>query len=322
MKFWKSLTLAAAAGAMFMSATNAEAAYPEKPITMIVAFGAGGGTDLLIRALAPFLEKQLGDGSRVEVVNKPGAGGEIGFAAIADSAPDGYTIGAINSPNVNAIPIERQARYSLDRLDPLYNLVDDPSSFAVHNEGQFKTLTDVVAFAKANPNGVTVGTTGIGSDDHLAMLVFQRQAGVTFTHVPFQGSAANEAALANKKIMLSAVNIGEAMQYKQKDPITVLGVMADKKVEQAPGVATFKEQGFAALMSSLRGIAAPKGLPPDVRTKLVDALDKAANDPGFQAKAKELYQPVRLLPPEKYAAELAESTKELRDLWATNPWLK
>ncbi|WP_255542914.1 hypothetical protein [Azospirillum sp. INR13] len=87
MKFWKSLTLAAAAGAMFMSATNAQAAYPEKPITMIVAFGAGGGTDLLIRALAPFLEKQLGDGSRVEVVNKPGAGGEIGFAAIADSAP-------------------------------------------------------------------------------------------------------------------------------------------------------------------------------------------------------------------------------------------
>ncbi|WP_348770663.1 tripartite tricarboxylate transporter substrate binding protein [Azospirillum sp. TSO35-2] len=305
-----------------MTAPNAQAAYPEKPITMIVAFGAGGGTDLLIRGLAPFLEKQLGDGARIEVVNKPGAGGEIGFAAIADAAPDGYTIGAINSPNVNAIPIERQARYSLDRLDPLYNLVDDPGAFAVNAEGPFKTLADVVAYAKANPNGVTVGTTGIGSDDHLAMLVFQRQAGVTFTHVPFQGSAANEAALANKKIMLSSVNIGEAMQYKQKDPIALLGVMAGKKVEQAPEIATFKEQGYNALMSSLRGIAAPKGLPPDVRAKLIDALDKAATHPGFQAKAKELFQPTRLLPPDQYATELAASTKELRELWATAPWLK
>jgi len=194
MTFWKALTLASVAGALFLSATHARAAYPEKPITMIVAFGTGGGTDLLVRTLVPFLERHLGNGARIEVVNKPGAGGEIGFAAIADAAPDGYTIGAINSPNVNAIPIERQARYSLDRLDPLYNLVDDPGAFAVHQDSPFRSLADVAAFAKANPDSVTVGTTGIGSDDHLAMLMFQRQAGVTFTHVPFQGSAANEAA--------------------------------------------------------------------------------------------------------------------------------
>jgi len=321
MRFWKTLTMAAA-GALFLTAPQARAAYPEKPITLIVAFGAGGGTDLLVRALAPFLEKELGEGARVEVVNKPGAGGEIGFAAIADAAPDGYTLGSINSPNVTAIPIERQARYAMDRLDPLYNLVDDPGAFAANTEGQFKSLADVVTFAKANPNTVTVGTTGIGSDDHLAMLVFQRQAGVTFTHVPFQGSAANEAALSAKKIMLSSVNIGEALQYKQKDPIAVLGVMAERRAENAPDAPTFKEQGFAAQMSSLRGIAAPKGLPPEIRAKLVDALGKAANAPGFQAKAKELFQPLRLLPPEAYAAELTAATAALRELWASNPWLK
>lgn len=322
MTFWKALTLASVAGALFLSATHARAAYPEKPITMIVAFGTGGGTDLLVRTLVPFLERHLGNGARIEVVNKPGAGGEIGFAAIADAAPDGYTIGAINSPNVNAIPIERQARYSLDRLDPLYNLVDDPGAFAVHQDSPFRSLADVAAFAKANPDSVTVGTTGIGSDDHLAMLMFQRQAGVTFTHVPFQGAAANEAALANKKIMLSGVNVGEAMQYKKKDRIRILGVMTEQRQPQAPDIPTFTEQGFPTLMSSLRGIAAPRGLPPEVRARLVDALAGTADDPAFQARMKELYQPLRLLPPDQYAAELARSTKALRDLWATAPWLR
>ncbi|PWC67029.1 3-phosphoglycerate dehydrogenase [Azospirillum sp. TSH7] len=322
MTFWKALTLASVAGALFLSATHARAAYPDRPVTMIVAFGTGGGTDLLVRALAPFLERHLGNGARIEVVNKPGAGGEIGFAAIADAAPDGYTIGAINSPNVNAIPIERQARYSLDRLDPLYNLVDDPGAFAVHQDSPFRSLADVAAFARANPDSVTVGTTGIGSDDHLAMLMFQRQAGVTFTHVPFQGSAANEAALANKKIMLSGVNVGEAMQYKKKDRIRILGVMTERRQEQVPDIPTFAEQGFPTLMSSLRGIAAPRGLPPDVQAKLIDALAGATKDPAFQASMKDLYQQLRLLPPDQYAAELARSTNALRDLWATAPWLR
>ena len=189
----KFLALATGTLALAMSTTalsTAQAAYPEKPITMVVAYDAGGSTDVTARLLAPFIEKHLGS-TRIEVVNKPGAGGEIGFAAIADSAPDGYSIGFCNTPNMVSIPIERQARFSPDRLDPLVNIVDDPGVWSVPGDSAFKTLKDVVEHAKANPNTVTVGTTGVGSDDQLAMLLVQRQAGVQFTHVPFSGSAAN-----------------------------------------------------------------------------------------------------------------------------------
>ncbi|MBP2302373.1 tripartite tricarboxylate transporter substrate binding protein [Azospirillum picis] len=322
MKVWKAVALVSVVAAQLLPAWDAEAGYPERPVTIIVAFDAGGGTDLLMRAFAPFLEKQLGSGARIHVTNKPGASGEIGFAALADSAPDGYTLGAINSPTVNAIPIERQARYSLDRLDPLYNLVDDPSALAVRQDSRFRTLADLAAFARANPGKVTVGTTGIGSDDHLAMLAFQRRAGLALDHMPFQGSAVAEAALISQRIMVSAVNIGEAMQFKRKDPITVLGVMSGDRVIQAPDVATFQEQGYDIRMSSLRGIAAPKGLAPDIRAKLVDAIAKAAHDPAFQAKARDLFQPLRLLPPERYATALTEATEDLRRLWSTDPWLE
>uniref|UniRef100_UPI0005B28C73 Bug family tripartite tricarboxylate transporter substrate binding protein n=1 Tax=Methylobacterium sp. B34 TaxID=95563 RepID=UPI0005B28C73 len=147
-----------------------QAAYPEKPITMIVAYGAGGSTDVTARMLAPYIERNLG-GARIVVLNRPGAGGEIGFAAIADAAPDGYTIGFINTPNLITIPIERQARYGLDRLDPLVNVIDDPGVMTVRADSPFHTVADVVNHAKANPRTLTVGTTGIGSDDHLAMVL-------------------------------------------------------------------------------------------------------------------------------------------------------
>ncbi|MBK1840989.1 tripartite tricarboxylate transporter substrate binding protein [Azospirillum sp. YIM B02556] len=300
----------------------ARAAYPEKPISLIVGYAAGGGSDVIARSLAPFIEQELGGSARVMVMNRPGAGGEIGFAAIADAAPDGYTIGLINSPNVVTIPIERHARFSLDRLDPLYNLVDDPGSFVVHMDSPFQSLADVAAFAKANPNNVTVGTTGIGSDDHLAMLMFQRLTQTQLTHVPFPGSADAHRALLGRHIQVTSMNIGESARARQGDPIRILGVMTDRRSEQAPDVPTFKELGFDVKMSSLRGLAAPAGLPADIRAKLVDAIDRAVKHPEFQDIARKAYQPLRLLPPDRYAAELKAQEATFRTVWRETPWLK
>ncbi|WP_109047303.1 tripartite tricarboxylate transporter substrate binding protein [Azospirillum sp. TSA6c] len=298
------------------------AAYPEKPISLIVGYAAGGGSDFIVRSLAPFIEKELGGSARVIVMNRPGAGGEIGFAAIADATPDGYTIGLINSPNVVTIPIERHARFSLDRLDPLYNLVDDPGSFVVHKDSPFQTLADVAAFAKANPNNVTVGTTGIGSDDHLSMLMFQRLTQTQLTHVPFPGSADAHRALLGRHIQVTSMNIGESARAREGDPIRILGVMTEKRSEQAADVPTFKELGFDVKMSSLRGLAAPMGLPPEVRTKLVDAIAKAVQHPEFQEIARKAYQPLRLLPSDQYAAELKTQEATFRTIWKETPWLK
>ena len=174
-------------------APKAWAAYPDRPITMIVAFPPGGGTDAAARTLARFMQMALGQ--PVVVNNRAGAGGELGFSELARARPDGYTIGFINTPNVVTIPIERRVRYRLEDFSLIANVVDDPGAFFVLADSPFRTLADLVAHAKAKPEDVTYGTSGIGSDDHLAALAFERLAGVKLTHVPFAGASAVRNAL-------------------------------------------------------------------------------------------------------------------------------
>ena len=300
---------------------SAHAAYPDKPITMIVSYAPGGGTDLTARAIAPYIEKYLGNNARIIVLNKSGAGGAIGFAQLAGSPADGYTIGMINTPNVLTIPLERKSDFHWQRFDLLGNLVDDPDGFSVHNDDPIKNLKDLAAYAKAHPGDVTVGTTGAGSDDHLAMLQFERAAGVKLNHIPFKGAADVRTALAGKQIKVAAINIGEAMQaIKGGTPMHNLGSMSAIRSSLAPDLPTFKEQGYDIELASLRGLAAPKGLPPEVREALVKAVTQAANDPEFRAKAANIYAPLRFLAPDQYAAELKKAEAEFAALWKVVPW--
>jgi len=301
--------------------TAAQAAYPEQPIKMIVGYGAGGGTDIIARVMAPYIAKYLGNNASIVVHNRAGAGGGIGFAEIANAPADGYTIGFINTPNVLTIPIERKVNFTWQSFDLLGNVIDDPGNFSVHNDSPVKNLKELVAYAKANPGAATYGTTGIGSDDHLAALMFERAAGVKLTHVPFKGAAEVHNAIASKQIVMAAMNIGEALQYaKGGTPLRNLGQMSTSRTNLAPNLATFKEQGFDIVMASLRGIAAPKGLPPAVREQLVTAIQKAAADPEFQAKAANYFAPLRYLAPVAYEAELKQSEAGFRQLWQAMPW--
>jgi len=300
---------------------SAYAAYPDKPITMIVSYAPGGGTDLTARAIAPYIEKYLGNNARIIILNKSGAGGAIGFAQLAASPADGYTIGMINTPNVLTIPIERKSDFHWQRYDLLGNLVDDPDGFSVHNDDPIKNLKDLATYAKAHPGDVTVGTTGAGSDDHLAMLQFERAADVKLNHIPFKGAADVRTALAGKQIKVAAINIGEAMQaIKGGTPMRNLGSMSATRSSMAPDLPTFKEQGYDIELASLRGLAAPKGLPPDVRDALVKAVAQATNDPEFKSKAASIYAPLRFLPPDQYANELKKTEAEFNALWKVIPW--
>jgi tripartite-type tricarboxylate transporter receptor subunit TctC len=299
----------------------AAAAYPEAPIKMIVAYAAGGGTDITARLLAQYTQKHLGGDASIVVINRPGAGGGIGFTELTNAKPDGYTIGFINTPNVLTIPLERKSNFHWQNFDLIGNIVDDPGNFSVHADTPLKNLADLVAYAKANPGKVTYGTTGIGSDDHLAALMFERAAGVKLTHVPFKGAAEVHNAIASKQIMLAAMNIGEALQYeKGGTPLRHLGQMSEKRSALAPNVPTFKEQGFDVIMASLRGVGAPKNLPADVREKLVNAVQKAVNDPEFRQKAAGYFAPIRYLAPAAYAAELKKDEEDFKKLWQANPW--
>jgi tripartite-type tricarboxylate transporter receptor subunit TctC len=312
---------ALALGAAALAPGLAHAAYPEQPIKMIVAYAAGGGTDIIARVMAPYIGKYLGNNASIVVMNRPGAGGGIGFAEVANAQPDGYTIGFINTPNVLTIPIERKVPFSYQGFDLLGNVIDDPGNFSVHADSPVKNLAELVAYAKANPGAVSYGTTGIGSDDHLAAMMFERAAGVKLTHVPFKGAAEVHNAVASKQIFMAAMNIGEALQYaKGGSPLRQLGQMSTSRTNLAPAIPTFKEQGYDIVMASLRGIAAPKGLPAPVREQLVNAVQKAAADPEFQAKAANYFAPLRYLPPPRYEAELREAETGFRQLWKDMPW--
>jgi tripartite-type tricarboxylate transporter receptor subunit TctC len=306
---------------LLLAPTMALAAYPDKPINMIVSYSPGGGTDLVARAIAPYIEKYLGNNAKIVIQNRPGAGGAIGFATLATSPADGYTIGFINTPNVMTIPIEREAGYTIDKFETLGNIVDDPGNFSVHNDSPIRNLKDLVAAARAKPGEITYGTTGVGSDDHLAALMFSRIAGVKLNHIPMKGAADVKTGVVGRQIDIADMNIGEAMQAVAGGaPMRQLGVMAAKRSSVAPNIPTFAEQGFNVEMSSLRGIAAPKGLPPAVKQQLVQAVQRAVNDPEFQKKAVDYFAPLRYLPPAEFDAYLHKADGEFRQMWKETPW--
>jgi|SRR6185436_15495504 len=298
------------------------AQYPDRPINMIVAYPPGGGTDLVARAIAPYLEKALG-GAKIVIVNRSGAGGEVGMAALANAAPDGYNIGFVNTPPLMTIPIERPAQFGgPHRFELLGNIIDDPCNFAVHAESEFKDLKQLAAYARANPGKVTVGSTGVGSDDHLVMLMFERAAGVKMTHVPFKGSAETRAALASRQITVAAINVGESLQsIKGGLAMRNIGQFSPARSNLAPDLPTAREQGFDIELSALRGLAAPRGMPPEIRDRLVRAVAQAAADPEFQARATTVFAPLRFLPPAEFERVNRDAEAGFRQLWKELPWL-
>lgn len=297
----------------------AAAEFPDRPIQIVVPFAAGGGTDITARLLAQSLERQFGNG-RVVVVNKPGAGGEIGMAAVAEAAPDGYTLGILNTPNLLSLPVERKTRFAVGDFDLIANVADDPGTFSVRTDSPVKSLADLIAAARKAPDTITFGSAGIGSAGHIAMLLFQRAAEFKGKNVPFNGTSAVRTALLSGEIAVATANLGEALTFARGQPWRILGVMSLERSLQARDLPTFAEQGFKIESGSLRGLGAPKGLPADVRSRLIEAVDKAVDDPKFVAAAKAAEQPIRYLRRDAYAAVLAATDKQLRDLWAVSPW--
>lgn len=297
---------------------EAKAAYPERAITMIVAFPPGGGTDVAARTLARFLSVSLGQ--PIVVNNRPGAGGEIGFGELARARPDGYTIGFINTPNLITIPIERRARYRLEDFAIVANVVDDPGAFFVLADSPFRTLAELVAHARAKPEEVTYGTSGIGSDDHLAALAFERLAGVRLTHVPFAGAAAVRNALLGRQITIASMNMGEGIADMQSGAARALGQMAERRWEVAPDTPTFRDQGFDVIEGSMRGVAAPAGLPRDVLDRLVTAVRQAVENPEFRQLATQQALPLRFLDADAFSAELTALRTRYQQLWTAHPW--
>lgn len=308
----------AALAAVGLSALPAAAEYPEQPITIIVPFSAGGGTDLTGRTIAQFLEAELG--SPVVVVNRPGAGGEIGLTELANAEPDGYTLGIINTPGIVTIPIERDPQFSMDSFDFIAGVVEDPATISVLEESGIADIAALVEAAKADPGGVTVGTQGIGSAGHISLALLEQAAGVEFLPVPFAGAAPARTALLAGEIQATTANLGEALNFSQGQPWTILGVMSPNPSPMSPDLPTFKSAGYDIVGGSIRGFGGPAGMPDEVVTKLSEAIASIVENPEFLEVTQETSQPVNYIPKDDYEAILERSQEIHQQLWETSPW--
>jgi tripartite-type tricarboxylate transporter receptor subunit TctC len=305
MRRWISLC-----GGLALAALAAPAAaYPDKPIQLLVAFPAGGSTDVGARVLASIAEKALGQ--PIVVVNKGGAGGQVGWTDLARQKPDGYSIGFLNLPATNTVILDpdRKASFGVDAFVPIINQVLDPGVVWVKADSPYKTLADLLEAAKKTPNTVRAATTGILSDDHLAILMTEEAApGAAFRLVHLAGAADQLKAILAGDVDVAFDNVGSIVPRVRSGEVRALAVMDRERSKFLPDVPTMKELGLATVVSSsTRGIAAPKGTPEPVVKKLTEVFRKAMQDPEHVQKLEAAGLAIKIMEGQEYAAYYAET---------------
>jgi tripartite-type tricarboxylate transporter receptor subunit TctC len=275
----RNLILSAVALASSILATPAFAAFPDKPITMICPWTAGGGTDTLLRALSKEAEKYLGQ--TINVVNQTGGGGAIGHNAIRAARPDGYTVGMITF-ELNSLPPQGLVPFTWKNFDPLMRVNSDPAALTVRADAPYSTVRGFMDYAKTKPGEITIGNSGPGSVWHIAGGLAADKTGVTVKHVPFDGAQPAVTALVGGHIKAVTVSVAEVRGQVQAGNLKILGVMSAERDKLFPDVPTFKQQGVDVEFYTWRGLAAPKGIPAEARTKIIAAYKKAFDSQEFK----------------------------------------
>jgi tripartite-type tricarboxylate transporter receptor subunit TctC len=275
--------------ALAMAATvSAFAAYPDKTVTIVVPFPPGGSTDAIARVVAQKLAEKFGQSFIID--NRAGATGTIGAAFVKRAPADGYTLFVSSlGPFVITPHLIKTAQYNaLKDFDPITVLVQAPNVLVVPNNSPDHSVADLLKDLKAHPGKVSFASSGVGSSDHLSAELLWQQTGTEGLHVPYKGGGPAISDLLGGQVNAAFVNINSIIGHIKAGKVRALAISSEKRSPLLPNVPTLQEQGVkGAEVESWQAMAAPKGIPADVKAKLHDAVVAALNDPSVKPKLLE-----------------------------------
>ncbi|SDB98285.1 Tripartite-type tricarboxylate transporter, receptor component TctC [Cupriavidus sp. YR651] len=286
-----SIPCMAAAAAIVMSgwaATGAraqgEAAYPSKPIHLVVGYAPGGGTDIMARLIGQHIGVALGQ--PVVVENKPGAGQNIAASYVARSPADGYTLFLSSSALAVNISLYNKLDYDpVKSFAPVAVFAQSPNLMVVPASLGVSTVDEFVAYAKKGAQGVNFSSSGAGSSQHLGGELFRQETGIQASHVPYKGSAPSIVAILSGEVQYTFINIPSVMAVKSNNRMRVLAITSAKRSPLMPNVPTMAEAGMPHMtMAAWYGVLAPAGTPPQIVNRLNAAINKAVADPAFRER--------------------------------------
>ena len=278
-------------------------AWPSKPVTLLVPFPPGGSSDMIARTLGVKLQEKLGGTFVVD--NKGGAGGTVGTVAVKRAAPDGQTLLVTSlGPLVIGPHLMKNIGYDpLKDLDYISVAVQAPNILAVPAASPHKTLADVVAYHKAHPGKMSFASSGNGSSDHLTAELFWQTIGAQGLHIPYKGGAPAMSDLLGGQVDATFMNINTGIQNVKAGKLRALAITSSKRSPLLPDVPTMEESGIKGVtVYSWQAIAAPKGLPADIKAKLHAAVVAGLADPAVRSKLQDLGFEIVGNTPEQFTA--------------------
>lgn len=291
--------LASGAFAAALPSSTMAQDFPSRPITLFCPFPAAGPTDMVFRALADAAGKALGQSVVVE--NKPGAAGTMTAATMRTARPDGYTLTQCPMGMFRVPHMQKTAAFDpLRDFTYIINLTGYTFGMVVRADSPFKSVQDVVDYAKANPGKLTYGSTGVGAGPHLAMEEFATRANVQLLHVPYKGSSEMLPALLGGHVMVGTDTTGWA-PHVDSGRMRLLATYGSKRAKRWPTVPTLNELGYQTVNDSPFGIVGPRGMPPAVVNILHDGFRKALHDPKVVEMLERYDQPLIYMNPADYA---------------------
>jgi putative tricarboxylic transport membrane protein len=284
--------------------------YPIKPITIQIPYPAGGSSDVGARIVASIAEKQISQ--PIVVVNKPGAGGQVGWTELARQKPDGYYLGGINLPHLlsAALDPERKAVFKPEDIVPIISQALDPTTISVRPDSPWKTLKDLIDDAKKRPEQIAAGIVGYLQDDEIGYLQFADAAGLKMRLVYFDGAAPAITALLGKHVDVLFCTVADNFSQWKAGRIRMLTIMDKERTKFYPDLPTTAELGFPTVLSaSTRGIAGPKGIPGPIIKKIEQIFQKAMMSKEHMEKLESAGMPVKIMLAEEFGKYYWESYK-------------